>query len=95
MAETPRNQERPPAGPLWTIGWDDGSLPQEIETVYPLSGQEYDQWRVKFTTRSGIQGHVVVPADHYDATTVAAAITPLAQEMEDVHHLQGPEHPGE
>ena len=81
-----------PNAPLWTIGWDDGSIPQEIDQVFPVNGEPYDVWTVRFTTRSGARGHVRIPASRYNADTVAATIEPVAQELEKVHQMQRTPH---
>lgn len=75
------------SAPLWSVGWDDGSLPQEMDQAYPPNGEPYDQWTVRFTTRSGTKGSVKIPATQYSAQSVAAAIQPLAEQLEQVHTL--------
>lgn len=79
------NQQHP--GPLWTIGWGDGSIPQEIEPVFPANGEPYDVWTVRFTTRNGARGHVRIKASQYTAAEVASRIEPVAEELEKTHQM--------
>lgn len=69
--------------PLWTVS------AQELRPTFNANGDVGEQWRVHFTTRSGIVAHVDIPIDAYDAPTVATAIDAYARQIESVHALQG------
>lgn len=52
------------------------------------NGGFHDVFTVGFTTPSGTRTHVKVPASHYSAQNVAAAIHHEASQVESVHALE-------
>jgi hypothetical protein len=52
-------------------------------------GQMRDTWTVHFTTPSGVQTHVKIPATHYTAENVARSMRHHMEQTESVSALAG------
>lgn len=71
------------AGPHWTVT---GQVPTQIRNA---AGDYTDGWRVTFTTDSGLEDTVEVPATAYNAENVRALIAARVDTHDAVRNLSG------
>lgn len=78
-----QHEVKPAAQPLWRV------TGQSFATRYVVGMDPINEWTVYFQTRDGVNGQVTIPANEYAPDTVAAAIEPMAKNLEAIHKLEG------
>lgn len=68
-------------------GW---RVTSQVEQTEVLNGRIQQGWRVSFITGNGVNGSVWVPLVQYTPANVAAAITPVAAQLDAVYTLAAP-----
>jgi hypothetical protein len=65
-------------------GW---KVTGQVEQTQITNGGITQGWRVSFITTGGINGSVWVPVNQYNPTVIAAAINPIAAQLDAVAGL--------
>lgn len=81
---TPPPQHPAMQRPLWHV------TGQSFARRYVVGQDPVDEWTVYFETRNFVSGQVTLLAADYTPDAVAAAIEPVATNLEHIHALEGP-----